>query len=414
MLESDIAFTFKRHIMEIPPRFGTTVTGKSRFARPELEAELDNRMRSGNGARMFGLRRIGKSTEAMAYRDRAASASPAPILIELDAQGFTSEAQLLLDILQALPIKGWRERITTAIAGNNAIAQVARDVLQKVVGRNATTDIQAYFLPIMQSIESVISSDDAIVIIIDEFPWLCRSILEADPTGGRGRVDVLLAVLRRWRNKGVRMLLLGSIGMTALGRLHRLDLNHLNDIAPFDVPPLTRDQAEAMVQALALGGVVQAWTAAHTCAMLDETVALYPAIIQQAFQTLSIGQHAAQLGNIAEIFADKIRPDLDAGFYAQFDTRLKHYRELPAPLPALLHLLLPAVMDQAGQSQPYPALRNAASTASTDDADLGDALAILREDGFLRLRAPRNAPQQWLAASSLVSAWWTQRRGGRQ
>ncbi len=90
----------------------------------------------------------------------------------------------------------------------------------------------AYFGPIMAAVENAISQNDRVVLVIDEFPWLCRSILQGDVAKGAARVDVLLAALRRWRNKGVRMLLMGSIGMVALGRQYGLDLSHLNDLGP--------------------------------------------------------------------------------------------------------------------------------------------------------------------------------------
>lgn len=390
----------------IPPYYGTTATGENRFARPELEAELDSLMSAGNGTRIFGLRRIGKSSEARAYKERMKRTNPSLIVLELNAEGCTSEAKLLLDILNAMPNKGWRERITASISSNNSIAQVARDAIQKMTGAQA--DIQAYFAPIMHAIEQVLQPDESIVIIIDEIAWLCRSILDGDPKEGRSRVDVLLATLRRWRNKGVRMLLLGSIGITAFGRQHRLDLSHLNDLSNMEIPPLTRDEAQLLVQCLARGAEVKNWSDAHTQALLDESVALYPAIIQQAFLQLQRGQRAVALEHISDLFANKIRPNLDGAFYTQFDRRLQQYRALPAPMPTLLQTLLQQIMTHPAQNLPYPDLRQSA----TDEADLGDALAILREDGFLRLRAPRNAPQQWFAASSLVSAWWAQRRGG--
>ena len=97
-------------------------------------------------------------------------------------------------------------------------------------------------------------------------------------------------------------------------------------------------------------------------------------------------------------------------FFAQFDRRHKFYSELPDPMPGLLPKLLATVLKCGEPGIAYPDLRETA--AEVEDADLGDALAILREDGFLTLRAPRNQPQQWRAASGLVAAWWAQRRGG--
>lgn len=392
----------------IPPFIGTNVTGEQRYSRPELEAEFDSAMTHSNGARLFGLRRIGKSTEALACVERLSGANPAPLLVQLDAQGCTSETKLLLDFLKALPEKTLLDRLTQAVGSDSTIAQGVREALKKLSG--APADVQAYFPQIMHAVESAVEEKDGIVLVIDEFPWLCRSILESDAQNGRSRVDVLLAALRRWRAKGVKMLLLGSIGMAALGRQYRLDLNHLNDLQWLDAPPLIREQAEDMVQALAAGGAVQNWTAEHSRQMLDECIALYPAIIQDAFRQLSLGKQAIRIERLPDHFAERIRPDLNAAFFTQFDRRLQLYRRLDEPMPKLLSDLLEAVLRRPNHQQTDPELRGA--FASIDQVDLGDALSILREDGFLSLRAPRLAPQEWRAASGLVTAWWQQRYGG--
>ena len=279
-------------IVPILPFYGTAVYGEHRFPRPALEADFDEAMRSRSGARTFGLRRTGKSTEAAACCARLKS-DPAITLVELDAQGYTSEAKLLEEILRALPAKGWKERVSAAIAGDGAIAQAARDALAKFAGGQA--DVQAYFDPLMRAVEDTIEAKDGIVLAIDEFPWLCRSILESDLAEGRKRVDVLLAALRRWRNKGVKMLLLGSIGMSALGRRYKLDLDHLNDLAPLDVPPLEREEACALLACLVKGGSVEGWTDEHTAQLVEECSALYPAMLQNALLALSRGKRAAPL-----------------------------------------------------------------------------------------------------------------------
>jgi hypothetical protein len=50
----------------ITPHVGTAVQGEKRFPCPVLEAEFDSVLTRGNGGTLFGLRRIGKSSEAMA------------------------------------------------------------------------------------------------------------------------------------------------------------------------------------------------------------------------------------------------------------------------------------------------------------------------------------------------------------
>ncbi len=102
-----------------------------------------------------------------------------------------------------------------------------------------------------------------------------------------------------------------------------------------------------MVDALAKGGRIAGWTEAHTAALLEETVAFYPAMLQKGFEQASLGGRAASIERFPDLFAEKVRPDFDDTYYQQFDKRLKLYRDLPEPLPGLLEGVLLAVMRAA-------------------------------------------------------------------
>lgn len=384
------------------------VTGEARYARKSLDDEFDSVMTSTNGGMLFGLRRIGKSTEANACVERLRRQHPQTVIYQ-DAQGCASETKLLLDMLKQLARSSLVTRLTQLVADDNAISATVRDALKKFAGRDS--DIQAYREPLMDAMERSIESSDQIVLVIDEFPWLCRNIVECDAKDGARRVDVLLAALRKWRAKGLRMLVLGSIGMAGLARRHRLELSHLNDLVRLEVPPLQRDEAEEFVECLAKGAHLEDWTREHTQRLIEESAAWYTSILQYGFQRLTLGGRAAPIARVSEIFADKIRPNLDSAFLEQFDRRVAFYRQLEAPLPDLVSRLLEAIVS-TGAPVEYQDLCK--TTEGADDSDLGDALTILREDGFLTMRAPREQGQIWRPASTLVTEWWRQRRGGRR
>jgi hypothetical protein len=393
----------------IVPHIGAEVTGDKFFPRKGLEEEFDSAMTGGNGAKLFGLRRIGKSSEAAACCERLRQVGY--IVVKEDAQGMTSEVALLQAILRQLPADGLQTRVMKLIGDDNAITKTARDLLTKATG-GKPEDVLAYFGPIMAAVENAIGHSDRLVLVVDEFPWLCRSILQSDKERGKSRVDVLSAALRRWRSKGVPMLLMGSIGMVALGRQYDLDLSHLNDLSPLCVPPLEPDEAKALVDALAAGGNISGWTEDHTAALLDETVAFYPALLQKGFEQTTLGKRAAKIERFADVFADKVRPDFDGTYYQQFDKRRKLYRELPEPLPVLLEGVLLTVMKAKSPVSWDDLYEKLTEGREVADADLGDALNILREDGFLAVRAQRDGSQHWRPASDLMTAWWKLRRGG--
>jgi hypothetical protein len=395
-----------------PPRFGTAVEGDSRFTRPDLEAQFDHVLAHTNGVRLFGLRRTGKSTEARALCARLHKLEPGAHIIEVDAQGMSSEGALVADMLKKVPesAKGLRDRFIQAVGSDEGIPMAVRGALQKFAG--APAELQAYFVPIMGALERALAQQTQAILVIDELPWLCKSILESDATDGRRRVDMLLASLRRLRDRQVRMVLLGSIGMVALLRQHGLNVEHLNDLKLFEIPPLPPEEARAFLTWLVERSQIKGWTDDHTQACLDECDALYPAVLHLAFIELTVGGRAASLGKFEDIFADRVRPDFDAAIYAQFDRRLLQYRKLPAPLPRLLLALLGQAMSLDNASGTLPELRQALQEGD-DESDLRDALTMLREDGFLTVRVPRKQPERWSAASPLVTAWWAQSHGAR-
>lgn len=388
----------------IVPHIGTEVTGDKFFPRQVLAAAFDSAMTRTNGAKLFGLRRIGKSSEAAACCKRLIDAGY--IVVREDAEGMTSEVVLLQAILHQLSTKGWGARAIKLISENNFIAKSVRDFFTKTTG-GKPDDVLAYLDPIMAAIENAIDQSERVALIIDEFPWLCKSILQSDAVKGVARVDVLLAALRRWRNKGMRMLLMGSVGMVALGRCYGLNLEHLNDLGPLGIPPLESDEARTFVNALAVGGKIKGWTEAHTTALLEETVAFYPVMLQKGFEQTTLGGIAVKPEHFPDLFAEKVRPDFDDTYYQQFDKRRKLYRDLPTPLPDLLENILCAVMQADGPVERDKLVPNGEVSAT----DLDDALNILREDGFLAVRSQRDGTQHWRPASDLITAWWRQRRG---
>lgn len=398
-------------VVPVIPYVGTGgVTGKHRFPRGRLERRFDSVMATTSGGKAFGLRRTGKSSEIKACRERLATQYPDWVVLELNAEGYDSEARLLRDILESLPSKGWMGKVAALVSADNAIAQGARDAIKKFMG--GESDTEAYVGPIMQAIEKGIDvSQVGLVLVIDEFPWMCRSILESDKENGRRRVDVLLASLRRWRGKGVKMLLSGSIGMAALCRQYDLDKTHLNDLRPIDVPPLEPGEARRLVSGLVLGSGVQGWTEEHTDLLLDECAALYPSVIQLAFLELSEGGQAAEIEDIEGIFVERVRPDLDGNYYSQFNSRQALYASLES-LSDVLPRLLEAVLQKPEIPLAYSDLVRAAGE-DVIRADIDYALDILREDGFLLQFIPKVGPHTWKAASPLVTAWWRQCHGGR-
>lgn len=393
----------------ILPHYGTAAVGASRFPRPEIETRALDAMTRTNGLRLFGLRRIGKSTLLQYCVDQLRERGIH--VIDIDAEGMSLETDLLYGILAQLPSEDLRSRIFRAVSNSNVLPQTIRTAFEKKTG--ITGDTIEYF----RALSSVIGTElqrpgvDQIAIVIDEFSFLCRTILQGDQSGrGARRVEVLLAALRGWRSNGVRMVLSGSIGLAALARRYKVDLTHNSDLNPLDLPPFLPEQHDtvvAFVSALVKGGEIEGWTDLHTESLLDECTAWYPSLIQQALLELSPGGQAVRIDEIPDLFATNIRLALDENFFQQFDKRLKSYDELDGVIrPAFKPLCGAAVVAKVPLSRQDLA---EAAKVELDEVTLAEALRILREDGFLTVRIDREGLQQWSVASPLVTAWWRQR-----
>ncbi len=93
----------------IVPLFGSAAVGPYRFPRPEIEIAAIDAMTRTNGLRLFGLRRIGKST-LLEYCAEVLGQKGIHV-INVDAEGMSSELDLLYDILAKLPSKDLQTRI---------------------------------------------------------------------------------------------------------------------------------------------------------------------------------------------------------------------------------------------------------------------------------------------------------------
>ena len=162
-----------------------------------------------------------------------------------------------------------------------------------------------------------------IVLLIDEFPFLCENLLERP--GGREMLVKLLASLRQWRSlPNVAMLITGSIGMRGIVYRHGLNSAHLNDMMLVQVPPLSDPEARAMLTALAEHSQIEWWNEAIGNAVLRNIPAAYPSFIQYAFTSIRT-RRAATIDAVQLVFANEIVPGLTQDFFVQFRSRLRRY-----------------------------------------------------------------------------------------
>ena len=375
--------------MSLELHYGNAVSGAQRFARPDLEERFMRTLLKSNGIKMFGLRRIGKSTLRQYAMEQFESAGTPYAFF--NGEGLNSLSDFLAGWLSAMPNRKHFLQKTLDAVGNTP-ARTVLDALTNGTPFEETT-LEAYWQSVAQAIARVSKEGTPPILIIDEFSTFMHNLISKH---GAEKADRLLASMREWRGAGVRMLLTGSIGMKALSRQHGLNSEHLNDLQPFPVPELTEDQAREFVRQATDPA---SWTEEHTDEFLKQSGVFYPCFLVKGL--LEVGNQALP-GDFATIFSERVRPHLHADFFNQFDRRFKAYsgladnRREELLLPALKAVM--AVETCRGEDLPC--------AAAFDRIDLMEAMEMLVEDGFVDFTEDADYERHWKAGSRLAKNWW--------
>lgn len=380
--------------MPIQIHYGGAVSGDQRFARPELEQLFLRHLSSSAGIRMFGLRRIGKSTlRKRAIEEFERAGRP---YIFVDGQGLHSMADLLSEI--DVPKEGVSGLISKALKFATAPAQAALNALKE---GKAIEDaaVRAYWRYVSDGVLQMLKEGERPVLVFDEFSYLLDNMIKQ---GGLKDIDPLLASMRLWREAGMTMLLTGSLGVMSLARIHGFNHEHLNDLYPFVVPELSSEEARSFLEDATVSPPKGQWTEEHTDAFLEECGALYPAFIVRGL--LDVGVQDPPLPtDFATIFTERVRPFLHSEFYKQFSVRFRSYKQIDD---GNLHdLILPLLKNVLEASEPVTQENIPVGDGFTS-VDLDLALEMLAEDGFLSHVETKDGDRSWLPASRLSLLWW--------
>ena len=377
--------------------YGNAVTGSRRFDRPDLEHKLINTLTQGAGVKMFGLRRIGKSTLRL-YAMEQLDAQKRPYAF-IDGQGLQSLSDLLGRLFAAMPHNGGFMNKAIGFLSKGP-AQAALQAVAKGTDKEEAV-LSAYWQIVSDAIRKALESEGVKpILIIDEFTYLIGNMIRRDK--GREEVDKLLAAMREWRGGGMTMLLTGSIGLTALARTHQLTVEHLNDLQPFPVPELTSAEAQEFIREATDIPSQGRWTEAHTEAFVASSGVLYPCFLVRGLLEVGIKAPPDPM-QIERIFESRVRPDLHADFYNQFDRRFQAYAALPDDEQEKLILpALQAIMGHDGAC-PHEAIP---CDAPFTGVDLSVALAMLWEDGFIQFSENAEGERRWRPASNSARMWW--------
>ena len=398
--------------LQLHSKIGNPVSGVDFFPRPEVVDRLYDDLAQDRGSRrLFALRRIGK-TSVLLELERRLRLSPDLTVIRVDAQGLNRFQDFLGKVFEQIPTGNRFTKIRQRL-NNNAALQALMPWLLPRAPKEVTAQAQHDFVSEFQhsaiwagDIAAALKEAGPIVLMIDELPFMMRSMI------ARGYkpadVETFLATLRDWRmNSDVRMLFSGSIGLAQLARIEKVHVaDHIADMRPVRLPPLTRDAAIEMVDALARGEETTGWTRALSEAIVDASAETWPIFLQLGFDEVQ-RDGTRDPGSVRAVIEREVRPMLDDTFYKQFATRLARYEQDQTAARAILRTVVGAGEQPATFAAIDASLERVNPEALSKRDDLVEALG---EDDFVDFDTTAQTAQP---ASRLVPIWVRSRAWGR-
>jgi hypothetical protein len=396
-------------------KIGNPVVGADFWPRPDIvDGLVDDLANDRGGRRLFALRRIGKTSVSLEVERRLRELDKL-LVIRVDVQKVSRFADFLGQVLEQLPKHMKFDHARQYVAESPALKRLLSSAWTRVTGQSADASGGGDFINEFGhasawsgDIESALRAAGPIVLIVDELPYMLRNMMRGDykPIDA----ERFLATLRDWRfNCGVRMLFLGSLGFGQLKRAYGVHVaDHIADMSPIKLPALSKDEAVAMVEALARGERQPEWTPELSAAVVEASAETWPIFLQYGFREVVRGK-LRDPAKVAAAVEAGVRQALEENFYEQFATRLSRYdddrRKDQKPARALLRTVVvkhpaPATFDEVDVAL--------ASMDALDRRD--DLLEALREDDFLLFDT---AARTIAPASRLVPIWVRARPWGR-
>ncbi len=333
--------------------------------------------------------------------------------IQIDLEGRAGPGSFIANLIRSVP-KNVRESILTAwtqlgdVPGDLArmIKSAQSSDSDIAVNKDSERLFRAYWEMLADTfLKQAQKSEHPIILFLDELPFFCADQLKKGESPEF--IEIFLATLRRWRQdeNGIAMVISGSIGMRQLLRTHDIDGDHMNDLTEVWLEAPLRDDAAAMLDALANGAGYELWSRDLREAILDESADFMPSYLQKAFETILVVE-AKSVADVKVAFEKHVRPDFEKTFFQQFNKRLERYgKEDPNLRAAAVEVMHVIACAQNGVGDRELAIR-VASDLGLDQDRAQSLLFEMADDGFLR-DSPTVGEVRF--SMSLVERWFEQR-----
>lgn len=257
---------------------GDAVTGDSYLRRKKINDYFWSHIEKGSDILFVAPRRVGKTS---VMKDLVATAPENYYCIYEDVEGATSKnlfyKRLFYMLLQRLSSAKKAKKLFTKWASKYGIKSIGIDKIE------ITTKPEQYQNEVITLLHQVSNEDFKVILFIDEF---VEVLLNLKNTRKTEDAKSILHELREIRHndelKNIIFVFAGSIGLHyVVNEIGRPKL--INDIEPFKIPPLTKDEAYKLILQLTSGATIT-YSSALQKYLINKIEYLLPYFIQLMIQ----------------------------------------------------------------------------------------------------------------------------------
>lgn len=259
-------------------KVGPPVSGEDFYPRPLLMASLCRRLNSGDHLYLQAPRRSGKTSIMFQLREEPCDGY---IFVYINTESVEDPEHFFVRVLKEIERSGLiANRLDRLTQARNMLD----DLLQRIrkIGPVELNDVKgqepsALFSELLAKLDL---ENERLVLMIDEFPSTVANIVKKHGADAAVRFLQLNRSLRQNPGSKIQMMYTGSIGLPAL--VSSLEASAaVNDLANFEVPPLTREEAAGLCSQLFEREKI-ALSPALTEHLLDQVGWLMPFFVQLA------------------------------------------------------------------------------------------------------------------------------------
>jgi len=361
----------------------------------------------GKSIRLMSERRMGKTWILLLAR---ALQPEGAVCLHINAEDKSGAPDFVFHLNEELHQAGlvsdnWRKKI------KDWFRRIEQKVQGQDLGKITLPTLDSWGNLLENTCQQFIESCDGkmAVLMIDELPYLLDKII------GKKRFDEaieLLDKLRALRQKypTLRMIYCGSLSLhLVLKKLNDEGYTGqpINDLSPFEVPPLSPDDASYLAGCLLLGGNVQCSDINQVAKVVAEQSNGVPFYIQHAVK-LMIEQRIIWMPQECEKLSNQLyTAEGDPAQFAYYENRLdQHY---PEDIALQAREILD-VLSESPEGRPFTQLENLVrhrpKMLTLDPERILHVLRDLQQDHYIVLEK-----DHWRFKLEIVRRWWYEARG---